>query len=101
MIRGLRPQYPRSQAGVFITMGRGQSVSKYCQIILLDLDKQYQNNYIIILFLTPPGNGYKAVFDAAVVVYRDLKPCNVKLLAAAVSLCLSSPNILKCSNTET
>ena len=59
MIRGLRPQYPRSQAGVFITMGRGQSVSKYCQIILLDLDKQYQNNYIIILFLTPPGNGYK------------------------------------------
>ena len=29
--------------------------------------------------------GTKTVFDAAVAVYRDLKPCNVKLPAAAVS----------------
>ena len=44
----------------------------------------------------------KTVFDAdVVVVYRDLKPCNVELPAAAVRLCLASPNILKCSNTET
>ena len=29
--------------------------------------------------------GTKTVFDAAVVVYRDLKPCNVKLPAAVSS----------------
>ena len=28
----------------------------------------------------------KTVFDAVVVVYRDLKPCNVELPAAAVNL---------------